>query len=257
MTAISHSTAMTGRHMRALMRQPWMVAMTLVQPLVWLLLFGALFERVTALPAFETDSYIDFLTPGIAVMSAILAGGWLGVGAIEDIKRGVLDRFLVAPTSRVALNVGRIAQQAIITLVQSAIILAVGFALGARYPGGVLGMAVLVLATVLLATAVGALSIALGLVTGRDESLIIATQLLLLPLTFVSTIFMVRELMPSWMQTLATLNPVDWAVVAGREALGSGTDWSLVWTHTGLLVAFLVVSVALATAAFRSYQRSQ
>lgn len=256
MTALSHSAAMTGRHLRALMRQPWMVAMTLVQPLVWLALFGAMFGRVTELEGFEATSYIDFLTPGIAVMSAILAGGWLGVGAIDDVNRGVLDRFLVAPASRVALNVGRLNQQAIITLVQSCIILGVGAALGARYPGGVAGIAVLLVATVLLATSVGAFSIALGLVARREEPLIITTQLLLLPLTFLSTIFMEFDLLPLWMRVAVGLNPVDWTVVAAREALKATADWGVVALRLGMLVGLLVAACAVATRAFRSYQRS-
>jgi ABC-2 type transport system permease protein len=254
--AISHTAAMTRRHIKALSRQPWMIAMTLVQPIIWLLLFGALFERVVDLPAFASESYVVFLMPGIAIMTAVFSGGWVGVGVIADIEHGVLDRFLVAPTNRSAVNIGRLVQQGAITLVQTVIIVALGYVLGAHYPDWELGTLVLIAASVLLATAVGSLSITLGLVSRREESLIITTQLLLLPLTFVSTIYMQLELMPSWMQTAARFNPVDWAVIAAREGLTANPDWELVAGRLGLLAVLTVACIALATWAFRSYQRS-
>ena len=62
-TAIAHSGHMTVRHLRGLARQPWYIAITLVQPVIWLLLFGSLFKRIVEIPGFATTSYVDFLTP--------------------------------------------------------------------------------------------------------------------------------------------------------------------------------------------------
>src|ERR671933_904973 len=120
MTAIAfHSRNMTLRWLRALWRQPWYVAVTLVQPVIWLLLFGALFKRVVQIPGFQGDSYIDFLTPGIVVMTALFSSGWNGMGMIEDLDRGVMDRFLVSPVSRAPLIIGPLAQVSISIAVQS------------------------------------------------------------------------------------------------------------------------------------------
>ena len=69
-TPLRHSWYLTLRHLRALPRQPWYVAITLVQPIIWLLLFGALFKRVVEIPGFGAASYIAFLTPGVVVMTA-------------------------------------------------------------------------------------------------------------------------------------------------------------------------------------------
>ena len=77
--------------------------MTLVQPVIWLLLFGSLFEVVSTSPASATDYYIEFLAPGIVVMTAFFSAGWSGMPLIEDLDRGVIDRLLVTPASRVAL----------------------------------------------------------------------------------------------------------------------------------------------------------
>ena len=69
----------------------------LVQPMFWLLLYSQLFRRITELPGFGTTSYIDYLTPGVAIMTAFFSGSWAGMGMIEDLDRGVLERFLATP----------------------------------------------------------------------------------------------------------------------------------------------------------------
>ena len=97
MTTLGHTGYMTATHLRQLWRQPWWIAVTLVQPVIWLLLFGSLFGVVSDIPGFGTDSYIEYLAPGIVVMTAFFSAGWAGMPLIEDIDRGVTDRLLVTP----------------------------------------------------------------------------------------------------------------------------------------------------------------
>ncbi|HZD71265.1 MAG TPA: ABC transporter permease [Actinomycetes bacterium] len=255
-TAIAHSYYMTQRSVRALLRQPAYVAVTLIQPVIWLLLFGALFKSVVEIPGFGVSSYITFLTPGVVVMTALFASGWSGMSFIEDIDRGVLDRFLVSPVRRSAMMAGSLAYGAVTNIVQSLIIVLLSLAVGARFDGGALGAAVLVVSAVLLGAAIASLSNALGLLARQRETLIGATQFVVLPLTFLSAGLMQVGLMPRWMQHIASCNPVNWAVEAGREALGSGADWGFVGVRVGGLLALTIVCAWLGTRAFRSYQRS-
>lgn len=250
------SWSMTVRHMRNLARQPWWIAISLAQPLIWLTLYGQLFKRVVEIPGFEGGSYIDYLTPGVVVMTAVFSGGWSGMGVIYDLDRGILDRFLVTPTSRAALVAGRLAQQAITTLIQSLILVGLGLALGAGYPGGVVGIAVMLVFAMLLAAAFGALSYALALLLRREESVIAAANFVLLPVTFLSSVFLQPQLIPDWMEAGSRINPVDWAARAGRSALSDAPDWGSIGVHLLLLVAFTVVATAAAMRAFRVYQRS-
>ena len=254
--ALAQTRSMTLRHLRELWRQPWYVAITLVQPIVWLLLFGALFERVVQIPGFGGGDYVDFLTPGIVVMTALFTAGWLGMGVIEDLNRGVMDRFLVSPVSRGSLIAGRLGQLAITIAIQSVIVVGLGLAVGASFGGGIAGVAVLIAASVLLAWAVGALSIALALVARQEETLIGAVQFVVLPATFLSAGLMKQDLAPGWVQAVARFNPVNWAVDAGRTTLGTGVDWGLVLSRLGLLSLLAVVCGWVATRAFRAYQRS-
>src|ERR1700749_131587 len=118
MTLTRHTLYMTLRPLRELWRQPWFVAITLVQPVIWLLLFGALFKRVVEIPGFTGHSYIAFLAPGVVVMTAMFNSAWSGMALIEDINRGVTARFLVSPVRREALIAGRIQEEAVIGAVQ-------------------------------------------------------------------------------------------------------------------------------------------
>jgi len=178
------------------------------------------------------------------------------MGMVNDLDRGVMDRFLVTPVRRGALMMGGLVQLAVVIVIQSAIILTLAFIRGATFPGGVAGMAVVVLGAILLAVPFGALSNGMALLARKEETVIAAVNFVLLPLVFLSGVFMAQNLMPHWMQTVAHYNPVNWAVTAGREAVGSNVDWGVVWTRLGLLAGFALLSAFLATRAFRTYQRS-
>jgi ABC-2 type transport system permease protein len=80
-TTINQTYYMTLRHLRALIRQPAFVLITLVQPIIWLGLFGGLFKSVVDIPGFATASYITFLTPGIVIMTALFSNGWSGMAS--------------------------------------------------------------------------------------------------------------------------------------------------------------------------------
>ncbi|MGH2449313.1 MAG: ABC transporter permease [Chloroflexota bacterium] len=256
MTTLQHSAYFALRELRNLARQPWYIAFSLGQPIIYLLLFTQLFKRVVEIPGFAAGSYLDFLAPGIVIMTALFTAGWGGMGVIVDLDKGVMDRFLVTPVSRVALITGRLVQLAVVIVIQSLIIIVLAKLLGATFPGGVAGMAALIGSAILLALPFGAMSIGIALLARKEESMIGAVQFVLLPLTFLSSVFMAQNLMPSWMQEAAKFNPVNWAVEAARGALSLQVDWSMVLTRMGWLFGLGVIFAWFATAAFRSYQRS-
>jgi len=254
MTFLRHTWVMTVRHVMRLVRQPWYIAVTLVQPIVWLLLYGALFRKAVEIPGFKSDSYIEFLAPGVIVMSALFSSGWGGMALIDDLNRGVIDRFLVTPVHRAPLILGRLVQASIVVVVQSVIIVLLAVATGARF-ASLPGVAVLILVAAMVGAAFGAISYAIALLARREETVIAVMNFTLLPLTFLSAGFMQKDLMPGWMQRVADFNPVNWAVEAGRVAAAGG-DWGFVGLRVALLAGFLALGLAASTSAFRAYQRS-
>lgn len=257
MTALVTDTwLLTQRRLRTLLRQPAFLVITLIQPVIWLFLFGGLFREVVELPGFGAASYLDYLVPGVVVMSAISSNMWAGMTALEEIDRGTLNRFLTTPVRRSAIMNATVVEQAISTALQSAAIVLIGWAAGARYLGGFGGVVVLVVASVLLGTVFSALSNAVGMLVRQRETIIALNTFLLLPLTFLSSAFMAEELMPGWMRNMAAANPVSWALDAGRGALAESPDWGSVLAGGGGLLALAVAAVWLSTRTFRSYQKS-
>ncbi|MEJ3403959.1 ABC transporter permease [Rathayibacter sp. YIM 133350] len=257
-TFLRHTAYLTLRHLRAAVRIPAFIVMNLVQPLIWLLLFGQLFKSVVEIPGFSGGAnYLEFLTPGIVAMMALFGSAWAGTSYIQDMDRGVMDRLLTSPTNRGAMMVSTLVYQAILTLVQSLIVIGVAWLLGARFDGGFTGILVLLLAAMLLTAAFSALSNAAALLARNQTVLIGLSQLITIPLMFLSSALMDLKLSADWVANVAAFNPFEWAVVAGREALLSADpDWASVWLHLGYLALFTAVLAWVATRAFRTYQRS-
>ncbi|MER6565911.1 ABC transporter permease [Streptomyces sp. NPDC001093] len=254
--ALTQTWYMTQRQLRVFARQPAYAVITLIQPVIWLFLFGNLFRKVVELGGFGTTSYLDYLVPGVVVMSALSSNMWAGMATLEEIQRGTLDRFLTTPVSRAALMNGNVVNNGLVTAFQSVVIVLLGLLGGADYPGGVVGVVILVLAAVLLGTVFGALSNALGMLVRERESIIGINTFLLLPLTFLSSAFMAPSQMPGWMRHIADFNPLNWAMVAGRSAMSGQPGRGEVLSRGGALLALAVAAVWLSIRTFRSYQRS-
>jgi ABC-2 type transport system permease protein len=255
-TLVTDTWWMTARRLKVTMGQPAYLLITLIQPVIWLFLFGNLFRSIVELPGFPAASYLDYLVPGVVIMNALAVNMWAGMTTLEEISQGTLNRFLTTPVHRSAITNGTVAEQAVGTAFQSGVIVLLGWLSGARFPGGVPGVAVLITAAVLVGTVFGAFSNAIGMLVRQRESIIGLNMFLLLPLTFLSTIFMAKELMPGWMQAIAEFNPLNWAVVAGRSALSDTPDWGLVASRGACLLALSLLAMALSVRTFRAYQRS-
>lgn len=255
MSYCADSFHLLQRHVRNTIRIPVWIFVTLTQPIIWLALYGQLFKRVVDIPGFGSDSYIQYLTPGVIIMTAMFGSAWAGMGILEDLNEGVVDRMLATPVHRGALITARVLHAALTVTVQSVIILAVGLVLGARIDGGVVGVIAILLLSALLGAGFSAISNGVALLTRREETLIAIVNFFGLPLTFLSTAFMASALMPGWIHFIAQGNPVNWAVNAARDAM-IGENWSMVWTYCALLAAFVLIAGWFSTQAFRVYRRT-
>jgi ABC-2 type transport system permease protein len=256
-TTLTHTGYLTGRKIHAMVRQPWVLAFSIVQPAIWLFLFGELFRRVVDIPGFAFHgSYLAYLIPGIVAMNAMSNNMWAGMSMIEEIERGTLNRFLVAPASRIGIMNATVAEQSVATTVQTVLILLLGLAGGASYPGGFGGCVVLVVAAVFVGVVWGALSNVAGMLLRSREAIIGVYTFFMLPLMFMSSAFIQTRLMPGWMQAIASRNPLNWVVQVGRSVLSASPDWGAVAARCGGLLALAVVCVGLSVLTFRSYAKN-
>lgn len=252
---LRHTGWMVVRQARNLMREPIWIALMIIQPLIWLLLYGQLFSRVPTLRG-GASTYVEFLTPGIVCMNAFFGGTWSGMAMINDLDRHVVDRFLAAPASRLAIVLSQVVRAGITAVLQAIILLLVGLALGVRVHGGLLGWIVVLAASALLAMVFSGFSNGIALLLRRTASMIATANFVGLPLMFLSSILLSTALMPGWIRGIARFNPVNWGVHAARNAVVTGGDWGTSGEFLLFLVAATAVTSAFATWMFRSYQRS-
>jgi ABC-2 type transport system permease protein len=232
---VQETAALTRRWFLHTLRQPIAVAAGLFQPLIWLFLFGSLFQnmRMPGMAAMAEGSYIPFLAAGIIVFTAFNSALSSGVPILFDKENSFLDRLLVAPlSSRFSIVCSSALHIFIMSTLQSALVLVV---IAAWSPLVVLSplMVLLVLAiTALLILGFTILSIGLAFGLRAHFEMLSLIQVLALPLIFISTAFAPLEAMPGWLQWPASLNPLTAAIEPVRHLLLNHGEWP-----TGVLVA--------------------
>ena len=203
-------------------RNPFVLVVSLVQPIIFLLLFTEVFGNVAGdavnrgLPGV---SYTTYLVPAIAIQVSLAAAVTSGVGLVNDIENGMFEKVLVSPMNRTAVFVGKTAAEVFRIAVQVAIILGLGVVLGAEIATGLVGAAGIVAIGILFSLWFVALSNALAVLTRDQESTIIAANLLQFPLLFLSSAFLPLAALPEWIQTVAMVNPVTYGVDAARALM--------------------------------------
>ena len=256
MKVVVHTWFMVVRQARNLMREPIWIALLLIQPMVWLVLYGQLFKNVTRLGGFGTTSYVTFLAPAIVVMNSFFGATWSGMAMINDLDHKVVERFLATPASRLSLILSQIVRSALTAAIQAVIILVVALILGVRVHAGVGGWIVVIVAAVLVNAAFAGISQGIALLTRREATMIAVANFIGLPLLFLSTTLLARAQMPHWMRVATHFNPLDWGVRAAREVVLPGTSWGTVGLYVLLLLGLTAATTAFATWCFRSYQRT-
>lgn len=229
------------RELRPAVRDPFTVVFSLVQPLVFLSLFGPLLAGITGQP---TEVALQSFVPGILVMTCFIGTSMTGSNLLGEISTGSHERLLVTPLSRTSLLVGRALKEIAPVLLQSLIVLAAVLPFGFDlHPGGaVLGLAL----AAVFSIGIGALSYALALaVRSNDWAFWLVQQTMMFPLLLLAGVLLPLETGPAWLRAVSTLNPLRYLVDAERAlfdgrvldpAVASGVVASLVTVALGLLV---------------------
>lgn len=221
-----------------------------VQPAVWYVLFGSLFEQMAALPAFPASDYRAFILPGIAVMMALgyfVAGGHC---IIADLREGVLQKLWAAPISKLSVVSARLVVMATLNVIQTVFLFALAYLDGVRFEAGLLGAVVIVGMAALVTAATTALSMTIAYVLKHEFSFNIVTSFLVLPVVFVSNAFVPTSMMPTWLRAIAEVNPVSTTITAMRTLVIDGWVMDDVMPAIGILVGVTSVAILIATLSF-------
>ncbi len=199
-------------------RRPVLLTFSLGQPLVWMLFFGFLFERFTLAGA----RYLDFLAPGVSVMTVLFGASQSGIGWIRDLNTGFLPRMLSTPAPPFSILAGKVLADVARLLVQSAAVLLLALLLGARLHPSPAALLAGLVCVALFAVAFSCLSAAFALQVRAQEAMATFVHLVNMPLLFTSTALVPRSQMPGWLAAVSRFYPLTLTVDAWRGALLHG-----------------------------------
>ena len=243
-----------GRNITRSVRAPMLLAVSLLQPVIWLALFSQTFRGLGDVAQFRAEGYRDYLsffTPGMVVLSMLFTGLQSGMATMSDIDSGMMDKFLVSPVRRLTILAGRVGADTLTMLAQGAIILVIATAMGVRATPGPAGA----VALIALATAFGviwaALSNLVALLTRNAELTMALGFLLTLPVLFMSSAFFPLGLQPAWLQRVADANPAAYVITAGQQLLNTGNNAPQDVRTIIALAAAAVIALPATLLAFR------
>jgi ABC-2 type transport system permease protein len=223
---VQETLALTKRLFIQLQRRPSTLIAGIIQPLMWLVLFGALFQNAPQGLFGTTSSYGQFLGAGVIVFTAFAGALNAGLPVMFDREFGFLNRLLVAPlASRFSIVAASAIYIIALSLIQAVAIVGASAFLGSGLPNP-LGLGIIALIVFLLVLGVTALSLGLAFALPGHIELIAVIFVTNLPVLFASTALAPLSFMPGWLQVVASLNPLSYAIEPIRY-LYTHSDWSL------------------------------
>jgi ABC transporter DrrB family efflux protein len=243
--ALQDIVTMTWRDLIRTRRQPEMLTFAVIMGVFFLLLFYFVFGG--AIGAGTGVDYIQYLVPGIFVITTLTGAQQTGTGLATDLSQGVTDRFRSLPMSQLAVLGGRTIADGLRNTISVVLVAAVGYALGFRFAsvGGAIGAIAL---SVGIGFSFSWMNAAIAAKVKSAEMVGMLSMFWLFPLMLASTVFTPAEQMPGWLQGFAKWQPISVVADAARDlsngvSAGGVVLWSIVWI-VGLLAVFVPLSVA-------------
>jgi len=214
-----------------------------VQPALWLLVFGQVFTRMRAIPSGHLR-YIDFMAPGILAQSVLFIAIFYGIAIIWERDLGIIHKFLVTPTPRTALVLGKALSAGLRALTQAVIVYALSMLVGVKVNWNPLALLGVVAVVILGAAFFATFSLIIACIVKTRERFMGIGQVLTMPLFFASNAIYPIAIMPAWLQVVSRMNPLTYEVdalralmpVGGSSGFGLGLDFAILAVATLILV---------------------
>jgi ABC transporter DrrB family efflux protein len=248
--AISDTLTITRRNLLVWMRVPAYIVFTVIQPVMFVLMFRYVFGGAIRVPG---TNYVDFLMPGIIGQTAAFATFGTAIALAQELKKGVIDRLKSMPMSRSAVLAGRLVADTARMTVTILIVVGVGYAVGFRFQNGVVPAILMVVLAIAFGLSICLIAAFTGLAIGDEESVQAFGLIWLFPITFLSSAFVPIVSMPGWLQAFANNQPVTYVIDTMRAlALGGPIEANLLKSLAWLVGIFIV----FAPLAVRAYKRA-
>jgi ABC transporter DrrB family efflux protein len=248
--AVTDTLTITRRNLLVWMRVPAYLVFTVIQPVMFVLLFRYVFGGAIPVRGIP-GGYVNFLMPGIIGQTAAFATFGTAIALAQELKKGVIDRLRSMPMARSAVLAGRLVADTGRMLITILIIVAVGYAVGFRFQNGLVPAILMVVLATVFGMAICCISAYTSLAIGDEESVQAFGLIWLFPLTFLSSAFVPISTMPGWLQAFANNQPVTYVIDTMRAlALGGPVQANLL-KSIAWLAGIFIVFVPLAVRAYR------
>jgi ABC-2 type transport system permease protein len=235
------------RSMWLTLRNPVWVFIGLLQPILYLVLFGPLLKSIASAPGFPSGGAYNVFVPGLLIQLAMF-GLFVGFGLIAELRQGVVERMRVTPMSRGAMLLGRSLRDVVILEVQAIVMIVVAIPFGLTVDAQ--GVALMLGLLALIGLVTGPFSYALALWTRSEDALAPLMNMIVIPVLLLSGILLPMSLAPDWLRTIADINPFSHAVNAARDLFNGSAGSGEVGLGIGLMAILAIVAVAVARRAF-------
>ena len=249
MSFVRESNIVFRRQIRMNLRNPAWVLIGIMQPVLYLVLFGPLLEPLVASFGVSSDNAYTFLVPGLLVQLGMFGAFFAGFGLIGEWREGVIEAERVTPASRTALLVGRLLRDVIQLLVQALILVGLGYLMGMR--GSFAGIVLGVVITLVVGGACAAASNALALTTKSEDVMAPVINIVMMPVLLLSGILLPMTIGPEWLQSISDFMPFRYIVDAVRSAFAGDFGTSSVLWGTAWAVVLAALGTWWGTATFR------
>lgn len=236
--------------MRLLLREPVWVVIALVQPLLYLALFGPLLRPIARSQGFPPGDVWQIFVPGLLVQLGIFGSMFVGFNIIAEHRGGTIERMRVTPASLFGLLLGRVLRDTLVLLVQATLLTLIAVAFGLRVPAA--GVAITIAIVGLLGVSLSSLSYAAGLTLKSEDALAPLLNMVAMPILLLSGILLPMTLAPRWLLRLSQVNPFSHVVDGARAAFRG--DYAATSLVAGLGASLLLAAVGLAVAT-RTFQK--
>ena len=224
MKILRDTRLMFVRNMQHTLRNPVFILVSMFQPLLYLFLFMPLLENLGGVPGLPVGKTVETFIPGLLVMLALFGSAFVGFTLIDELRTGVIERFLVTPVTRSSILLGRVLRDAFVLVMQCVLItlVAIPFGLSVNVVGFLLSLILYGLIGITMAS----MSYSFALIYKSEDNLAPTLNTITLPISLLSGIILPLVLAPIWLQDVAKINPFSYAVNASR-ALFAGNFYSV------------------------------
>jgi ABC-2 type transport system permease protein/oleandomycin transport system permease protein len=247
--AVTDTLTITRRNLLIWMRVPAYLVFTVIQPVLFVLMFRYVFGG--AIRVAGNVTYVNFLMPGIIAQTAAFATFGTAIALAVELKKGVIDRLRAMPMARSAVLGGRLVADTGRMTVTILIVLGVGFAVGFRFNNGLVPAILMVVLAIVFGLSICCIAAYTGLAIGDEESVQAFGLIWLFPITFLSSAFVPIATMPGWLQAFANNQPVTYVIDTMRALALGGPVAANLWKSVAWLAGIFIVFLPLAVRAYR------